>query len=127
MNRRAILRLRSESGQASLEIAGTIAWLLIAGLFAWQLALIGWTAVSANNAARTASRLVSRGVDANQAKQAGEKSLSGGFLQSNASVTVDPNTDKATVSVPIPIVLPGLTPFKKNFAITESAEMPYTG
>jgi hypothetical protein len=120
-------RVRSESGQASLEVAGTIVWLVIAALFAWQLALVGWTAVSATNAARTASRLVSRGIDRADAEQGGQKSLASAYLGGSATVKVDPQTDKATVTVPIPIVLPGLTPFKRDFAITMSAEMPYTG
>jgi Flp pilus assembly protein TadG len=120
-------RARSERGQASLEMAGTIVWLVIAGLFAWQLALVGWTAVSATNAARTASRLVSRGIDRTDAEQGGQKSLASAYLGNNGTVTVDPQTDKATVTVPIPIVMPGLTPFKHDLTITMTAEMPYTG
>jgi Flp pilus assembly protein TadG len=120
-------RLRSQSGQASIELGGMLLWLLIAGLFAWQVALVGWTAVSATNAARTASRLISRGTGQSEAEQGGQKSLSSALLQNGAAVDVDPTTDTAKVTVPIPIVLPGLTPFKRHFAITATARMPYTG
>jgi hypothetical protein len=113
-------RLRGQSGQATIEFGGMLVWLLLAGLFAWQLALVGWTAVSANNAARTASRMASRGGDGSKA---GHDSLSGKGLQKGASVSMQ--GDLATVHVRIPIVFPGLQPL--NLAITETADMPYTG
>jgi hypothetical protein len=110
----------SESGQATIEFAGMIGLLLIAALFAWQMALVGWTVVSANNAARTAARTASRGGDG---KSAGMKSLSGKGLESHASVTMQGT--RAVVTVDIPTVLPGLTVLK--LPITETADMPFTG
>ncbi|MFN2617882.1 MAG: hypothetical protein ABR581_12290 [Thermoleophilaceae bacterium] len=46
----------SQSGQASVELLGAMPFLLLAGLFAWQLALIGQTAWLCSNAARVAAR-----------------------------------------------------------------------
>ena len=118
----------SESGQSTVEFAGTIVWLLLAGLFALQLVLVGWTAVSAGNAARTASRLVSRNVSQADARQAALKGLADRGL-SDATVTfpVSGQGDRATVDVMIPPVFPGITVVFHNFGITESAEMPSTG
>jgi hypothetical protein len=49
-------RLRSQSGQASVELLGAVPWLLLTGLVAWQLALTGQTAWLCANAARVAAR-----------------------------------------------------------------------
>ncbi len=115
--------MRSESGQSTVEFAGTILWLVLAALFAWQLALVGWTAVSAGDAARTAARLHSRGADDTTAAAAGRGSLSGKGLAGGATVTTQ--GDSWSVRVPIPLVLPGLHPL--HLAITETATMPETG
>src|SRR5436190_13093101 len=49
-------RLRSQAGQASVELLGAVPWLLLAALIAWQLALTGQTAWLCANAARVAAR-----------------------------------------------------------------------
>lgn len=100
-----------------------VIWVLLAALFAWQLALVGWTAVSATNAARTAARMASRGETESQAEQAGRSSLTAG-LSNHASVHV--GNDTAVVHVPIPILFPGWKP-DLSVGITETAWMPYTG
>lgn len=122
-------RLRSRSGQSSIEFAGTAALLVFAALLAWQLALIGWTAVSTANAVRTAARLYSRGATAEQAEAAGTKSL---FTSSGAHWSHNGNT--WTLVMPIPIVLPGVHLTGKDsggkhipFAITRNATIPRTG
>jgi hypothetical protein len=117
--------MRSQSGQSTVELAGTIFWLFLAALFAWQLALAGWTAVSATNAARAASRLESRGATEAQAEKAGYDSLSGKGLRDGAKVNVNPSTDQADVSVKIPIVFPGLASL--GLRIPATATMPRTG
>ena len=81
----SLRRLRSEDGQSTLELAGTIVWIVLAGLFAFQLAVVGWTAVSAGNAARTAARLVSRGDSESDAANAEVQMLAGGALGTRAS------------------------------------------
>lgn len=112
--------LQDQRGQSTIELGGLLFWLLIAALFAWQLGLIGWTAVSATNAARTASRMQSRGGDG---VNAGRKALNNDGVLQGADISM--SGDNATVRVRIPVVLPGLTPL--NLAITETADMPYTG
>jgi Flp pilus assembly protein TadG len=104
-------RLRSQSGQSTVEFGATIAWLLIAALCAWQLALAGWTAVSAANTARTVARLFSREQNESHAKQEGYSS----------NVSYDGNT--WTVTAKIPIVFPGIA----GIPITQTAKMPTTG
>ena len=119
--------LRSEDGQSTLELAGTIVWIVLAGLFAFQLAVVGWTAVSAGNAARTAARLVSRGDSQSDAANAEVQMLAGRGL-GHASVTFPASAgDRAKVSVEIPPVFPGITVVIPHFGLTEYAEMPPTG
>lgn len=113
------MRLRDEHGQSTIEFAGTMVWLVLAALFAWQLALVGWTMVSAGDAARTAARMESRGGDG---KTAGEQAVSG-MLHSDVNVVM--NGDQAQVTVGIPLVFPGLQ--KVLPPITETATMPPTG
>jgi len=111
-----VSRLRDESGQASVEFAGVLFWLLLAGLFVWQMMLVSWSFTQAGNAARTASRVEARGGDP---EKAGRNALSPG-LREHAKVTMA--GDKATVKVRIPIVVPGIGTDK--LPATKSAELP---
>jgi hypothetical protein len=95
-------RLRDERGQASVELVGMLWWMLLCALVVWQLMLAAWSVDQAANAARTASRVSARGGDA---AKAGRNALSGG-LRDGAKVEL--NGEQATVSVRIPIVVPGL-------------------
>jgi Flp pilus assembly protein TadG len=120
-------RLRDESGQSALELSGTLLWLLLAAVLAWQLALVGWTVVSAGNAARTAARLVSRGDSTSDARSQGIDSLaSKGLPGAQISFTGSTSDQSvATAHVQIPILLPGL---KADWMwITQKATMPVTG
>jgi membrane protein implicated in regulation of membrane protease activity len=114
-------RLRSQSGQSLVELSGTLTWLLIAALAAWQLALVGWTAVSAANTARTVARLYSREQDVGHAKDEGYSSLGSDGLGTGASVSFDGTT--WTVTAKVPIVFPGIA----GLPITQTAAMPDTG
>jgi hypothetical protein len=116
-------RLRSQSGQSTVELGATIAWLLIAALFAWQLALAGWTFVSASNTARSVARLFSREQNEAHATQEGLSSLTSDGLGTGASVSYDKTTSTWIVTAKMPIVLPGLA----GPPISQKATMPTTG
>jgi hypothetical protein len=94
--------LRDQSGQASVELVGMLGWMLLVALVVWQLMLAAWSVDQAADAARTASRVQGRGGDA---AKAGVNALSGG-LRRGAKVVI--SGEKATVSVRIPVLIPGL-------------------
>src|SRR3954453_9943773 len=48
--------LRDQSGQAAVEFVGALPFVLLVGLLAWQLALIGHTGWLCANTARVAAR-----------------------------------------------------------------------
>lgn len=108
---------REERGQASVEFAGVLVWLLLAALFIWQLLLVTWAFNQASNAARTASRVEGRG---GNAVKAGRAALSPG-LRDGSKVQML-STEKASVKVLIPIVVPGL--HHPGFSATKTAELP---
>jgi len=116
-------RVRSQSGQATVELGATIAWLLIAALIAWQLALAGWTYVGASNTARTVARLFSREQNESHATSEGMHSLSSDGLGNGASVQYDSQTSTWIVKAKVPIVVPDLA----GPTITQEATMPNTG
>jgi hypothetical protein len=118
-------RLRSERGQVAIEMLGTTGLLLLAALAAWQLALVGWSAVGAANAARTAARSYSKTGDASSAQADGKQALKDDFLSSGSSVNVSGTTEaRADVVVRVPIVVPGVD---SPITIPASADMPKTG
>jgi Flp pilus assembly protein TadG len=107
---------RDQRGQASVEFAGVLVWLLLAALFIWQLLLVTWSFNQASNAARTASRVDGRG---GSAEKAGRAALSPG-LRDHAKIEMA--GEKATVKVRIPIVVPGLD--SPKLLATRTAELP---
>jgi hypothetical protein len=113
-----VRRLRDESGQVAVEFVGMIGWLLLAGLLIWQLLLVTWTFTQASNAARTASRVDARGGDP---EKAGKNALDRG-LRKGAKVEMSASGERATVRVPIPILLPGLN--SEKLRATRSATLP---
>ena len=108
---------RDQRGQASVEFAGVLVWLLLAALFIWQLLLVTWAFNQASNAARTASRTEGRG---GNAVEAGRKALSPGLREGSKIKMV--SSEKAEVKVLIPIVVPGI--HHEGFVATKSAELP---
>ncbi len=94
---------RDQRGQASVEFAGVLMWLLLAALFVWQLLLVTWTFNQASNAARTASRVDGRGGDG---VKAGREALSP--RPARATPGSAWRASSATVRVRIPILVPGL-------------------
>ncbi|MFZ0039833.1 MAG: TadE/TadG family type IV pilus assembly protein [Solirubrobacteraceae bacterium] len=115
-------RLGSAVGQASVEFGASIGLVIIAALAAWQLALAGWTAVSAENAARTAARAYSRSGDQGSAATDAHESLQGDGLDTGAKISFDGGTAKVVVK--IPIVVPGIP---SPVHISDTADMPSTG
>jgi hypothetical protein len=112
-----VRRLREETGQVAFELVGNLWWLLLAAFAAWQLLLAGWTAVSADNAARNASRAVGRGQSASAAV---DDSLPGPLHSGHNRVTVLGSKVRVRVAVPVilPVVhIPGLE-------ITREADLP---
>ena len=108
--------IREERGQASTELMGMVWWLFLIALLVWQLLLAAWAVDQAANAARTASRVEAR--DGN-ADKAAHWAVSNG-LRKGMKVTID--GDKATVSVRVPIVFPGLG--DDRLRIERSATLP---
>ncbi|HET8951865.1 MAG TPA: TadE/TadG family type IV pilus assembly protein [Solirubrobacteraceae bacterium] len=107
---------RDQRGQASVEFAGVLVWLLLAALFVWQLMLVTWAFNQASNAARTASRVDGRGGDA---VKAGREALSKG-LRDGARIRME--GERAVVRVRIPILLPGLD--SDDMVAERKAELP---
>ena len=103
-------------GSASTELLGFLPLLLIAMLAAWQLLLVAFTAVAAENAARTASRVEARG---GQGEVAALRSLPS-WLSDGATATMDGT--KATVGVEVPIIFPGFT--TDVIDVERTAELP---
>jgi hypothetical protein len=109
-------RVADERGQASVEFAGILFWLLLAAFAVWQLLLVTWAFNQASNAARTASRVDGRGGDA---VKAGRAALSPGL---RGGVKIEMHGEKATVRVKIPLIVPGLDSDK--IRATKTAELP---
>ena len=108
--------ISEERGQASTELMGMVWMLFFVALIVWQLRLAAWAVDQTANAARTASRVEAR--DGN-ADKAAHWAVSNG-LRKGMKVTID--GDKATVSVRVPIVFPGLG--DDRLRIERSANLP---
>lgn len=111
-------RRRGERGQSSVEFMGLLPLLLFGGLVVWQLMLVGWATTSASNAARTGSRVASRGGDG---RLAAKRSLASP-LRGDATVTIAGETAK--VLVQIPILVPGMS--SPDLKVTKTAVIPNT-
>jgi hypothetical protein len=108
--------ITEERGQASTELMGMIWWLLLVAFLVWQLLLAAWAVDQAANAARVASRVEAR--DGN-ADKAAHWAVSGGLRK---GMKVDVRGDTATVSVRVPIVIPGLG--DDRLRVERSATLP---
>ena len=112
-------RLADERGQASAELMGMMVWLLLVTLIVWQICLAAWTYTQVSNAARTASRVEGRGGDG---EKAARNALAGPLRKNIETIKIE--GDRATVTVRMPIVLPGVMTTEKLTA-TRSAELPH--
>jgi pilus assembly protein CpaE len=110
------IRLRDQSGQASIEFVGMLWWLVVVALVVWQLMLVTWAFTQASNAARTASRVHARGGDAVKAARNALTPV----LRDHLVVHID--GEQATVKVSIPIFVPGVR--SKDVQATGRAVLP---
>jgi Flp pilus assembly protein TadG len=93
-------RLRGERGQAAVEFVAIVPFVLLAGLVAWQLVLVGHVAWDAAGAARSAARAAAVGRDARAAARA---ALPDPLRNATQVVSLAGRTVR--VSVPIPFVV----------------------
>jgi Flp pilus assembly protein TadG len=109
-------RLRDESGQASIEFAGSVFLIVLLALAMWQGLIVMWTFNQASNAARTAARVETRSGDTKKAaRNALPKVL-------RKKLKVDINGEQVAVGVRIPIFIPGL--YKDDVRAYRKAVLP---
>ena len=94
-------RALCESGQATVEFVGTLPLVLLAGLIAWQLVLVGHVAWDAAAAARSGARARLVGADATAAA----RSALPPPLRSATRVSAASVGGGVRVSVPVPLVI----------------------
>lgn len=103
LDREGLGALSCERGQASVELVGTLPFLLLAGLVAWQLALAGHASWAVANAARVAARADAVGRDAEEAA----RSALPARLRERLRVDRDEDTGALRVRARVPLLLPG--------------------
>ena len=113
--------MRDERGQASVEFMGMLGLLLLAAMVVWQLMLTGWAVESASNAARTGSRIVSRGGAEGDAEKAAVASLSSPLRR---HARAEAGGERTVVRVRVPVLIPGMT--VEQLTIRKSATFPKT-
>ena len=98
----SITRFGSESGQASVELVGTLPALLLVCLIAWELVVAGQTAWLGASAARVAARAAAVGRDSRAAaRSALPRSLARGLK------VEDLGGGRVRVTLPIPLLVSG--------------------
>src|SRR3954469_24018015 len=93
-------RLRDERGQAAVEFVSTLPFVLVAGLVAWQLVLVGHVAWDAAGAARSGARAA---VVGRSARTAARSALPPPLRRGTRVVAGGGGVVR--VSVPIPLVV----------------------
>lgn len=111
-------RLRDDRGVSMLEFAGFLPILLVIGMAAIQLGLIGYGINQAGTGARAAARVASQEGDGAGAA-AGQAAVSG-WLDPEVTPAEGPDLTTATVTVRVPGVIPLLGPY----TVTRRATMP---
>lgn len=107
-----------ERGAAALEVVGTLPILILAAMVAFQIGLVGWTAVETGEAAKVGARSSSLGKDP---RLAVDNSLPGSLEAIESSGQRTEGGVRYTVRVPIPSVVP-----ISLGSVTRSVEMPVT-
>ncbi|WP_328494262.1 pilus assembly protein [Streptomyces sp. NBC_00414] len=109
-------RARDDRGVSMLEFAGFLPILLLIGMAAIQLGLIGYGINQAGSAARAAARAASQGDDGAAAGQA----AASGWLSPNVSAAAGEDVTTATVTLQVPAVIPLLP----SVTVQRDATMP---
>lgn len=107
-----------DAGVSILEFAGFLPILLVVGLAAIQLGLVGYAANQAGSGARAAARVASQGEGGGQA--AGYAAMHDG-LGAEVNVEEGGDTSTATVTVEVPTLLPFVD---TDWTVEKSATMP---
>ncbi|EGG48963.1 putative septum site-determining protein [Streptomyces griseoaurantiacus M045] len=114
-------RHRDDRGVSMIEFAGYLPVLLVIGLAAIQLGLIGYGVNQAGTAARAAARVASQqGGDGNGDGNGAGIAAASGWLDPDPSVQRGADTTTASVTVHVPAVVP----LFDDFDITRTATMP---
>lgn len=114
---RAALRLRTrrgagERGASSIEFAGMLPLLLLVGLAAIQLGLVGYAVQQAGTGARAGARTASHEDQAGECASAGQAAMSGWTARrSSFECARDDEQAKVTATVTIPSIIPGIDSF----------------
>ncbi|MFD8003895.1 TadE/TadG family type IV pilus assembly protein [Streptomyces mirabilis] len=111
-------RLRDDRGVSMLEFAGFLPILLVIGMAAIQLGLIGYGINQAGTGARAAARVASQ--EGNDAGTAAGQAAVSGWLKPN--VTPDEGADLTTATVTVSV--PGVIPLFGPYTVTRHATMP---
>ncbi|MFD8740022.1 TadE/TadG family type IV pilus assembly protein [Streptomyces sp. NPDC059618] len=109
-------RLRDDRGVSILEFVGFLPILLLVGLAAVQLGLIGYGVNQAGSGARAAARVASQGGDGGAA---GRAAVSGWL---DPRVTPDEGAETTTATVRVHV--PGVIPLFGGYDVTRHATMP---
>lgn len=118
-SRSAPRRPLGDTGSSILEFAGFLPVLLLLGLAAIQLGLVGYAANQAGSGARAGARVASQ-ADGGDGVAAAHAAMSAGI---NADVSPGGGGDTTTYSVAVHV--PTLLPFVGNgWTVTRSATMP---
>ncbi|GGY90877.1 TadE/TadG family type IV pilus assembly protein [Streptomyces poonensis] len=114
--RRRLRNAGDDRGVSMLEFAGFLPILLLIGMAAIQLGLIGYGINQAGSGARAAARAASLGDDG---AAAGQASVSG-WLNPQVAPATGGDTTTATVTVTVPSVIP----LFDDVTVTRDATMP---
>ncbi|MCX4589553.1 pilus assembly protein [Streptomyces sp. NBC_01549] len=110
-------RLRGDRGVSMLEFAGFLPILLVIGMAAIQLGLIGYGINQAGTGARAAARVASQGGDGTAAGQAAVS----GWLNPNVP---PPAQDTDVTTATVQVTVPGVIPLFGPYTVTRHATMP---
>jgi pilus assembly protein CpaE len=129
MSARRSRRWRGEDGQATVEFAAMLPYLLFAAILAWQVLLTTSAVNAAENAARAGSRAAGLGLDAEEhaidalpgwlrPDARAERGPGPGCSDDNPPIT----STRVVVCAPVPILFPGFD--VGTFAFRRDAEFP---
>lgn len=106
-----------QRGTASLELVAGLPFLLLAGVVAAQFGLVGWTAISASDAARAAARAASLGQNPHAAAQ-------DALPQGISLVSVSGGKSGQGYSYTVTVATPAIVPILDLGNLSRQADMP---